>query len=311
MANGGIIGPVQTAVSSPVSVKISTFNSSGTFTAQATTSSNFLIVAGGGGGASGGGGAGGYRASGFGPCALRASATPIVRGVAYTVTVGAGGAGETTGTDATRASNSVFGCITSTGGGGGIAWNTDGASCSPGGSGGGYGARQPGCGGTATTTNCIAQGSAGGNVANQAGCSGGAGGGGVTAVGENSPGGAGADGGAGAPNTITGSDVTYGGGGGGGGRNPGSSAGCGGSGGGGNGRADNGTAVAGTANTGGGGGGGGYTSSGNAYGTGNAGGSGKVVIKEPAANIILAPGVWNISDIYDNVKAGTWTNAGR
>ena len=34
------------------------------------------------------------------------------------------------------------------------------------------------------------------------------------------------------------------------------------------------------------------------------------VIKEPAANIIVAPGVWSINDIYDNVKAGTWTNNG-
>ena len=108
MANGGIIGPVQVAVSSPLSAKVTSFNSSGTFTAQATANADFLIVAGGGGGGAiygGGGGAGGYRASGFGPSPLRASATPIVRGVSYAVTVGAGGS--------TGGSNSSFNCIVS------------------------------------------------------------------------------------------------------------------------------------------------------------------------------------------------------
>ena len=38
------------------------------------------------------------------------------------------------------------------------------------------------------------------------------------------------------------------------------------------------------------------------------GGSGKVVLKEQAANIIVAPGMWNLSEVFDNVKAGTWTN---
>ena len=42
--------------------------------------------------------------------------------------------------------------------------------------------------------------------------------------------------------------------------------------------------------------------------TGNAGGSGVVVIKESATTFVTAPGMWNISDVYDNVKAGTWTN---
>jgi hypothetical protein len=47
MANGGIIGPVQVAVSSPVNAKVTTFNSSGTFTAQApaTTRKSVFAVA--------------------------------------------------------------------------------------------------------------------------------------------------------------------------------------------------------------------------------------------------------------------------
>ena len=49
MANGGIIGPVQTSTTNSVSDKISTFNASGTFTAQATADADFLVVAGGGG----------------------------------------------------------------------------------------------------------------------------------------------------------------------------------------------------------------------------------------------------------------------
>ena len=42
-------------------------------------------------------------------------------------------------------------------------------------------------------------------------------------------------------------------------------------------------------------------------GAGGAGGSGVVVIKEPEV-LATAPGVWSINDVYDNVKAGTWTN---
>ena len=104
MANGGIIGPVQTTTTNSVNDKISTFTSSGTFTAQATGNINFLVVAGGGGAGGArckdhlikevaGGGAGGYRASGFGPSPLRASAIAVNRTTEYAVTVGAGGSG--------------------------------------------------------------------------------------------------------------------------------------------------------------------------------------------------------------------------
>ena len=41
---------------------------------------------------------------------------------------------------------------------------------------------------------------------------------------------------------------------------------------------------------------------------GGNGGSGVVVIKESATTFVTAPGVWSINDVYDNVKAGTWSN---
>ena len=51
MANGGIIGPVQTVQAAQcISEKITTFNSSGTLTAQATATVDYLVLAGGGSG---------------------------------------------------------------------------------------------------------------------------------------------------------------------------------------------------------------------------------------------------------------------
>ena len=68
MANGGIIGPVQT-VTAAVAEKLSTFSGSGSLTAQGTGAASFLVIGGGGSGGeagdaqAGGGGAGGYRSS--------------------------------------------------------------------------------------------------------------------------------------------------------------------------------------------------------------------------------------------------------
>jgi len=90
MANGGIIGPVQEVTCSPLSAKVTSFTSSGTFTAQATANADYLVVAGGGGGGgyrAGGGGAGGYRASGFGPSPLRGSAIPVTKNTSYPITI--------------------------------------------------------------------------------------------------------------------------------------------------------------------------------------------------------------------------------
>ena len=40
------------------------------------------------------------------------------------------------------------------------------------------------------------------------------------------------------------------------------------------------------------------------------GGSGLVLIKQNAVaiNVRTAPGVWNLNEVYDNVKNDTWTN---
>jgi hypothetical protein len=59
-------------------------------------------------------------------------------------------------------------------------------------------------------------------------------------------------------------------------------------------------ATSGTVNTGSGGGGANLAN-------GGAGGSGVVIIKEP--EVISASGVWDMNALYDNVKAGNWTNA--
>src|SRR6056300_557463 len=108
---------------------------------------DYLVVAGGGGGstnAGGGGGAGGYRASGYGPSPLQASALTIEPGC-YSVTVGAGGPGAYPA--ASPGSDSIFNpggsegstMITATGGGRG--GQDDNYAGGDGGSGGGGGAR--------------------------------------------------------------------------------------------------------------------------------------------------------------------------
>jgi len=158
----------------------------------------YLVVAGGGGGASrhsGGGGAGGMlTATGF-------TVTPTT---AYTVTVGAGGTGNTTGGTATDGSpgfDSVFASITATGGGkgGGTAPGTGGN----GGSGGGGGNGALGGSGTP------GQGYAGGKNSSPAYDYHGGGGGGAGGVGGDVTGGAGGTGGPGATSDITGTSVIY------------------------------------------------------------------------------------------------------
>ena len=228
--------------------KVHTFTSSGTF---APTSVNgmgvveYLVIGGGGGSASiagGGGGAGGYRtAIGF-PVSVQN----------YTVTIGAGGAQNYSG------SNSVFSTITSIGGGRGSA--NSGSPAAVGGSGGGGGRDN-----VASAAGTAGQGNAGGVGIFAANAYGGGGGGGAGAVGVAGTSGAGGAGGAGLASSITGSSV-YRAGGGGGGTYNGASVGAGGNGGGG-------SAGAGSANTGGGGG------AANNNGAGSAGGSGVVIIR--------------------------------
>ena len=257
--------------------KIHTFNSSSNFVVTqvgqpgyGTAVASYMVVAGGGGGGSvrgGGGGAGGFREGraandSYTVSPLNAPAGLTLTQQTYPITVGAGGAGEPSGTNlgaGTKGSDSVFSTITSAGGGGG---RDDDSPNSPGQSNGGSGG---GAGGGAAPANAAGagntppvsppQGQAGGTASSSDGLgNSGAGGGGATVAGTNnsgggplSPGGTGAGKGP-APGGT--------GGGGAGGPSP------------------NGTGVAGSTNKGGGGGGGADGS-----GTGGAGGSGVVIIR--------------------------------
>lgn len=244
-----------------------TSTTSETMTLQQGFTASFLVVAGGGGGGRRcGGGAGGYRSAysteNTGGGQPAESPLSISLGTAYTITVGAGGAGtvetnDNTVTQGYNGSNSVFSSITSTGGGAG---STQLNSAGNGGSGGGGGD------GSTTGLGTSGQGYAGGT-------SGAPGGGGSAAVGVSASPGAG---GSGQASSITGSSVARGGGGGG----SSNSSGAGGYGGGGAGATYNGyNAQSGTANT---GGGGGSTGGGASTAYGGNGGSGVVVIRVPA-----------------------------
>jgi hypothetical protein len=252
--------------------KIHTFTGDGSFVVSQVGSGagpsnvDYLAVAGGGGtgrdrGA--GGGAGGYRTS-FPSPGCNAGSFPI-SATTYPITVGAGGTGQSGPTvDQTPGNPSIFSTITSAGGGAG----NRGAPFGVGGSGSG-GQCSPGHAGN-TPPVSPPQGNPGGDAPGL----GGGGGGGAGAAGSASSGNSGGAGGAGAPNSISGSSVTYAGGGGGG-FYGGGSPGPGGAGGGGSGTAP--VGGSGTANTGGGAGG---TPSPAAQGpVGASGGKGIVIIR--------------------------------
>ena len=185
--------------------KIHTFTSSGTFTVSSSGNSagsnsvQYLVIAGGGGGGQdrgGGGGAGGYRRGGStetsGGGASAESELTVSTGN-YTVTIGGGGSGAPNeGTAAGSGSNSVFGSITSIGGGRG----GNGATGNNGGNGGSGGGAKSGTGGSGTTGQGYA-GASGGT---------GLGGGGAAGVGTSS--GDPRSGGPGRASSITGSSVT-------------------------------------------------------------------------------------------------------
>ena len=242
------------------------FLASGTFTPAVGLSCDVLVVAGGGGGGSNGGGGGGAGGLSY--------QTSRSVSAASTVTIGSGGASQTSGT------NSVFDTITSNAGGGGAS-GVPGQNASNGGSGGGGRYVTYTAGGTSTQGNtggATGFGFAGGTGVNY-GWGAGAGGGGAGAVGAANPSAANAGaGGAGvntystwATATATGVSGFYAGGGGGG-IEPSGTAGTA-SGGGGAGSVG-GVGTAGTPNTGGGGGGGWTSTTG-----GGKGGSGIVIIR--------------------------------
>jgi len=251
----------------------------GSYSADANETADFLVVAGGGGTSinrAGGGGAGGYRASynsevsgGGNPSQ---TALSLVSGTTYTITVGAGGAGnnsaDTAGGDggASSITGSDIDNITTVGGGGGGS-RVSAQNGRVGGSGGGAASKASASGGAGTANEGYAGGS---NSTNDGGIAGG--GGGAGAVGTQGTGGSPrGQGGDGVASTITGASVTYAGGGGGGG--PTSAAGGAGGGGAGGDTADT-TGENGTANTGGGAGGGG-----DGAGPGGTGGSGIVILR--------------------------------
>ena len=287
-ASGGTITTVDT------NFKVHTFTSTGTFTVNsaptpANNNVSYMVVAGGGGGGGtrgGGGGAGGFRegetpASPYTGSPLKNSSGLPVSVQAYPITVGAGGGGQPGGAVGLKGSDSIFGPITSTGGGYGADDDVVGGTGGSGGGGGGGGSYAGGAGNTPPVS--PPQGNNGATSASDGRGNQGAGGGGATAAGiANTTSPAGGVGGAGATSSITSSPVARAGGGGAGGV-PGVACGsAGGAGGGGTGNpraAGGNTPTAnGTVNTGGGGGGGGEnpTASTNIGGTG---GSGVVIIR--------------------------------
>jgi hypothetical protein len=251
--------------------KIHTFTGSGTFNVPAGVSGDLdVLVVGGGGGArgdvSGGGGGGGVR---YGAVSVSSGA--------YSIVVGAGGAGALPGSanssgGSDGSPSSAFGIVANGGGKGGLYNQTGGAGASGGGGGGSNGS-----GGAGN----IGEGNAGG-----AGTSGyrSGGGGGAGYQGGSATSSAGGNGGNGIMSNISGTDTWYGGGGGGG--FDGSAVGNGGLGGGGNGknRSTNSPGNNGAPNTGGGAGGNAHPH----YG-GASGGSGIVIIRYPY-------GTWSTSN---------------
>jgi len=195
---------------------IHSFTSSGTFTVPGGSASvEYLVIAGGGGGGAlnggrSGGGAGGYRCSVVGENSGGGASAEAVLAAStgsYTVTIGAGGSGSTA--PSSNGSNSVFGAITSIGGGG--AGSSGAVSGGDGGSGGAKigGAPAGGTAGSGTVGQGYDGGSGGDGVTVYTSGGGGGGAGGVGETVANGPG----DGGIGVTSSITGGSVARAGGG--------------------------------------------------------------------------------------------------
>ena len=312
--------------------KIHTFTGPGTFTVCSAAVSapnnvvSYLVVAGGGGGGSGntpsdntagGGGAGGFRE--YKSPVTPYTASPLdgnpggtaitVSAQAYPITVGAGGAQQTTiKSNGNDGSNSIFSTITSTGGGGGGASNAPAPGQSrngrSGGSGGGAaGGTSPSSSGGSGNSPSVSpsQGNDGGDYSSTSPDHASTGGGGAGAAGFDKPGGicglSGGPGGSGVTTAINGTSTGFAGGGGGGtgvcgcasnntqfpnGRSPAPGTGQAdtlGFGGASGGRSRSFGGSAGTDNKGGGGGGGAGSTDGGSESNGGAGGSGIVIIR--------------------------------
>ena len=246
---------------------IHTFTNSGTFQVSGGTLSCSALVVGGGGGGGGiaggaGGGAGGLIwTNGF-----------VVPADSYAITVGEGGAGNSSYGAGAKGQNSVFSSLIAEGGGGGGGWTEDAGN---GGSGGGGRGANTGVGDYPGGTGVAGQGFAGGRGKYTGGNGhiGGGGGGAGEPGGDATPSAPG-DGGDGLPIPISGTIEWYAGGGGG--NLYSHKSGAGGLGGGGRGSGSGFPADHGTPNTGGGGGGDG--SLGSPHGGGN-GGSGVVIVR--------------------------------
>ena len=287
-ASGGLIG--KSNKTSGGGNTVTRFNTSGSFTVQKnTTVVDVLTVAGGGSGGkdvSGGGGAGGYR---------NLTNQTIFPGGSFPITVGAGGASQTSNAAGNVGNDSVFSNpfnpITSDSGGfGGGNVQDSGDGGSGGGGGGGASDKTGGAGNTPPTT--PPQGNTGGT--GDTGPFGGGGGGGAGAVGAGPVPGYAGHGGIGAISSVTGTQTYYAGGGGGGARAP-RAGGIGGVGGGGPGTTSSTAGGAGTTNTGSGGGG---TDGGNS----GAGGSGVVIVKE----LDKAQGVFDMKSQFTAHTKGQW-----
>jgi hypothetical protein len=186
-------------ITSDASYWYHTFTASGTFTPTQTLSCDMLVVAGGGGGGGavsgsigGAGGAGGFQ--------YLTSQTVVPS--AQTITVGGGGTrGLSTPTSGSQGSNSVFGSLTASvggGGGGGSNGLLTGFSGGNGGSGGGAGFSA-----STTTIACTGTAGQGKNGGPEGSGGGGSGGGGAGSAGTNP------SAGSGLANSISGTSVTY------------------------------------------------------------------------------------------------------
>jgi hypothetical protein len=173
-----------------------TFGATGAFIPKQSLSCDILVVAGGGSG-------GNFNAGGGGAGGVLTHTSQSLTATNYTVTVGAGGAGTTSGGATSNGTNSQFAALTASVGGGGGGWFTGGASLA-GQNGGCGGGGMGGAGSSSLLVGTGSQGFNGGTGSSSGSGNGGGGGGGMGAVGGNATNGAdtGGNGGAGVTSTF-------------------------------------------------------------------------------------------------------------